>query len=157
MRELMARPVVEAGVLMPDTCPLGSGIATIPVGGAIAVKNAILPAAHSSDICCSLYATIFEPNESLTVAQNMDAVMVATRFGPGGRPKEDWVEHPVLDEEVWSNLFLKGLQKHARIHMADQGDGNHFAYLGTLKTSASMIDQLHRAGHTTTSDSLQPN
>lgn len=48
MRELMARPVVEAGVLMPDTCPLGSGIATIPVGGAVAVKNAIVPAAHSS-------------------------------------------------------------------------------------------------------------
>ncbi len=35
---------------MPDACPAGAGEAVIPVGGAIAVKNAIIPAAHSADV-----------------------------------------------------------------------------------------------------------
>ena len=157
MRELMASPVIEAGALMPDACPAGSGVATIPVGGAIAVKNAIVPAAHSADICCSLYATIFERHEQLEIAQLMDALVAATRFGPGGRSKDDWVDHPVIEEDVWDNPFLKGLQKHARMHMADQGDGNHFAYLGSLNTSETMLDQLTQAGHESVSSQLRPN
>lgn len=43
MTELLHVPVVRRGALMPDTCPAGQGIATIPVGGAIEVENVILP------------------------------------------------------------------------------------------------------------------
>jgi hypothetical protein len=43
MLELLHAPIVRRGALMPDTCPAGQGVATIPVGGAIEAENALLP------------------------------------------------------------------------------------------------------------------
>ena len=60
MRELMRVPVIERGSVMPDACPAGAAEATIPVGGAISVTNAIIPSAHSADICCSMFCTLDE-------------------------------------------------------------------------------------------------
>ncbi len=152
MRQLMRVPVVEAGAMMPDSCPAGSAEATIPVGGAIAVKNAIIPSAHSADICCSMYATFFKSAQS---ADNLlDALMDSTRFGAGGRPPGEHVPDPVVDEDVWENKFLSGLQKYAAMHIADQGDGNHFAYLGKMTATSVMISQLQEAGHREIANSL---
>lgn len=145
MRQLLRTPVIEAGAIMPDACPAGAGEAVIPVGGAISVKNAILPAAHSADICCSMYASVFECNES--TAKMLDALTESTRFGFGGRKPDQRVHHPVLDESVWSNKFLDGLEEHAAMHIADQGDGNHFAYIGKLRITRSFIGALTNAGH----------
>ncbi len=130
MGELLRTPVIQRGAVMPDACPVGGGTAVIPVGGAIAVEHAIIPTAHSADICCSLYASFYR--SAKPVGDQLDALVAATRFGPGGRDDGDLVDHPVLDEDVWSNKFLKGLETKARIHMADQGDGNHFAFLGEI-------------------------
>ena len=47
--------------------------------------------------------------------------MASTRFGPGGRKEEDGVLHPVLKEALWDNPFLQGLERHAPMHLADQG------------------------------------
>ncbi len=145
MRQLMRTPVIEAGAVMPDACPAGAGEAVIPVGGAIAVRNAILPAAHSADICCSMYATVFRCGRD--TGEMLDALAASTRFGFGGRKREDRHFHPVLEESVWSNPFLKGLEERAEMHLADQGDGNHFAYLGRLRLNRGFIDALDRAGH----------
>ncbi|MAS95231.1 MAG: RNA-splicing ligase RtcB [Verrucomicrobiales bacterium] len=145
MRQLLRTPVIEAGAIMPDACPAGAGEAVIPVGGAISVKNAIIPAAHSADICCSMYASVFECNES--TAKMLDALTDSTRFGFGGRKGEDRVHHPVLDESVWSNKFLNGLEEHAAMHIADQGDGNHFAYIGKMRITRQFIEALSKAGH----------
>ncbi len=145
MGELLRTPVIEGGAIMPDACPAGGGEAVIPVGGAIAVKNAILPAAHSADICCSMYASVFSCEKS--TEEMLDSLMASTRFGRGGRKREDLVDHPVIEEPVWDNKFLNGLQNHARIHMADQGDGNHFAYVGKIQVSETFIKQLDEAGY----------
>jgi hypothetical protein len=77
----------------------------------------------------------------------MDALMASTRFGYGGRKPEDQVHHPVVDEDVWDNKFLTGLHNHARIHIADQGDGNHFAYLGRAEFSSAALAELENKGH----------
>ncbi len=145
MRELLTSPVIERGAVMPDACPAGQAAATIPVGGAIAVRNAIIPAAHSADICCSMYCTFFTSGKK--VPPLLDDLMASTRFGMGGRKEEDWVPHPVLHEEVWQNPFLQGLERHAAMHMADQGDGNHFAYIGRLAVTQPFLDSLERQGH----------
>ena len=145
MNQLMKTPVIEAGAVMPDACPAGAAEATIPVGGAISVKNAILPAAHSADICCSMYASIFRCGKS--TSDMLDDLTASTRFGFGGRKRGDWVDHPVLEESVWSNRFLSGLQEHAAMHLADQGDGNHFAYLGKIRVTGAFVDALTTAGH----------
>ena len=145
MSELLKVPVIEGGVLMPDACPAGHAAACIPVGGVVAVKNAIIPSAHSEDVCCSMFASFYLTDTM--VEQQLDALMGSTRFGQGGRAQADWVRHPVLDEAVWKNPFLQGLERHAAMHLADQGDGNHFAYLGKVAFTTAQLGLLERAGY----------
>ena len=152
MRDLLTMPVIERGAVMPDACPAGAAKATIPVGGAIAVKNAIIPSAHSADICCSMHATFFTCAKG--TGAMLDDLMASTRFGAGGRAEEDWVQHPVNDEDVWQNPFLQGLQRYALMHMADQGDGNHFAYLGKVRFSDETLSTLRGAGHEAMADAF---
>ena len=150
MGELLRVPVVERGVLMPDACPVGPAEAMIPVGGVVAVNDALIPSATGSDICCSVSASYFPADDGQGERDPkalLDALLAATRFGPGGRPTDDLVPHAVLDEPVWDNPFLKGLSDHARIHMADQGDGNHFAYLGRFRLAGEGARLLIAAGH----------
>jgi hypothetical protein len=144
MHALLRVPVIERGAILPDACPAGAALGTIPVGGAIAVRNAILPAAHSADICCSLYATFFRSGKD--VGALLDDLMASTRFGAGGRRPDDLVSHPVTDEAVWGNPFLSGLQEAARVHLADQGDGNHFAFLGAVEFGPEALARLEADG-----------
>ncbi len=143
--ELLHTPVVRAGVLMPDTCPAGGGAATIPVGGVIAVENAIIPGAHSADICCSMFATFFPANHP--VGELMDHLQAVTHFGAGGRPRGKQFTSAVLDEPVWENPFLKGLRSRAQDFLGTQGDGNHFAYLGRIRFSDAQRAAIAAAGH----------
>ena len=145
MRQLLRTPVIARGVILPDACPAGNAEAVIPVGGAIAVENAIIPSAHSADICCSMFATFYEERSS--VAKELDALVSSTRFGPGHRHLDDLVHDPVIDENAWENRFLSGLRDHARTQLADQGDGNHFAYLGEVEVDEVMLVRLRLAGH----------
>ncbi len=150
--ELLRCPVVSSGVLMPDACPAGNAPASMPVGGAIAVENAVIPAAHSADICCSLLATFYHTD--LPATEQVDTLMKHTRFGPGGRDKKDQILHPVLDEPVWMNPFLKGLQPKAASHIADQGDGNHFAFIGEISITPEFITTLEENDYSELADQL---
>ncbi len=152
MRELMRVPTITDGAILPDACPVGRAPATIPVGGVVRAHQAIIPSAHPSDICCSLAATWYEP--VTTVSEEMDALMAATRFGPGGRREHERVDHPVLYEDVWQNPFLSRLQDLAHAHIADQGDGNHFAFLGEFTVTDSFLASMKEEGHGKTFGSL---
>ncbi|GHC45679.1 RtcB family protein [Roseibacillus persicicus] len=145
MEQLLKVPVIARGAVMPDACPTGPQPAVIPVGGVIAVENAIIPSAHSADICCSMFATFYEERSS--VSNELDSLTTATRFGPGGRHYDDLVHHPVLDEEVWDNPFLSGLRERGVIHIADQGDGNHFAFLGEVTVDDGLLEELRKVGY----------
>ena len=146
MNELLHSPVIHRGVLMPDTCPAGGGTATIPVGGAIAVENAIIPGAHSADICCSMFATFFPANHP--TEELMDHLQKVTHFGAGGRPRGNQFTSPVLDEPVWDNPFLKGLRSRAQDFLGTQGDGNHFAYVGRIRFTDAQRAAIESAGYT---------
>ncbi|GAA5480998.1 RtcB family protein [Haloferula sargassicola] len=154
MDELLRVPVIARGAVMPDACPAGAGRAVIPVGGAIAVENAIIPSAHSADVCCSMFATFYDERSS--VAKELDALTAATRFGAGHRHLDDLVFDPVLDEPVWQNRFLSGMRDRAHAHLADQGDGNHFAYLGEVEVTAETRAVLRIAGHAGLAAALEP-
>jgi len=145
MRELLHVPVVRRGVIMPDACPAGHATATIPVGGAIEVENAILPGAHSADICCSMFATFFAASHP--VNEMMDQLEKVTHFGAGGRPRGAQWTSSVLDEPVWDNPFLSGLRGRAQDFLGTQGDGNHFAYLGRVQFTEAQYASLESAGH----------
>ncbi|MCB1093947.1 MAG: RtcB family protein [Verrucomicrobiae bacterium] len=145
LRDFLRIPVVSGASIMPDACPVGKSTASVPVGGVLAAENAIFPSAHSADICCSMFATFFRSDADS--AALLDAIVASTRFGRGGRDPADRVHHPVIDEAVWTNPFLSGLQDKARMHMADQGDGNHFAYLGTTQWSKAQLEKLTTVGY----------
>ena len=111
MSELLKTPVIWRGAIMPDACPR-DGPAVIPVGGAVAVENAIIPSAHSADVCCSMFATFYEERSS--VGKEMDALVTSTRFGQGHRHLDDLVYDPVLDEDVGQPLPLRNAGPRAR-------------------------------------------
>jgi len=152
MHGLLKVPVVTRGAVMPDACPAGSAPAVIPVGGVVAVENAIIPSAHSADLCCSMFATFYPARGD--AKEELDALTEATRFGPGGRNADDLVPHPVMDEDVWGNRFLNGLRERARAQIADQGDGNHFAYVGEVEFGAGELEVLRGAGYGGIADAL---
>ena len=132
MDALMRVPTIVASAVMPDACPAGSALGTIPVGGVAAAKDAIHPGMHSADICCSMAISIF--GRGMNPGQLLDAVQMATHFGPGGR--KDTIQPPAtLMETFASNPFLAGLETYAIGHFGSQGDGNHFAYVGTVKST----------------------
>jgi tRNA-splicing ligase RtcB (3'-phosphate/5'-hydroxy nucleic acid ligase) len=144
MDDLMRCPVLEHGAIMPDACPSGAALGTIPVGGAV-VSRGIHPAFHSADICCSMYATVFPDGVDTRVF--MDALQASTRFGPGGRKPDEQVPDPITDEiEETRNPFLTQLAARAKAQLADQGDGNHFAYLGALDVTPELVAVLRTKG-----------
>ena len=154
MNALLRTPILSAGVILPDACPVSPQEAVIPVGAAVVAENAIIPSAHSADICCSMWATFYEKRSS--VASELDDLTSVTNFGPIPRAYEDAVPDDVLGEDVWGNPFLKGLENRARMHMADQGDGNHFAYIGEMEITSAFLAVLRLTGHTELAENLAP-
>lgn len=140
MNELVKVPTIESAAYMPDACPAGSATGTIPVGGVVATKNAIHPGFHSADICCSVAMTVF--NEDLEVSQILDKAMEISHFGPIGR--EDNLEvPPSLIKKFKNNPYLHDLAGHAQSHFMTQGDGNHFFYVGRLKSDGKLAIVTH--------------
>jgi tRNA-splicing ligase RtcB (3'-phosphate/5'-hydroxy nucleic acid ligase) len=139
MEGLMRTPTLIGGAVMPDACPTGEG--QIPVGGIVIAKNAIHPSMHSADICCSVMMTNFgnvSPKKVLDMAHSI------THFGPGGR--EDNAELPAdLLEKLKQNRFLRDEKSliTAKKHMATQGDGNHFLYVGKSKNTGETMMVTH--------------
>jgi tRNA-splicing ligase RtcB len=131
MQALLRTPVIRAGAVMPDACPAGPP-GTIPVGG-VAASEAIHPGMHSADICCSMAISVFP---GIAPAALLDAVHQVTHFGPGGRPRGQQLRPPeAVMSQFAANPLLRDLTSQAIEHFGTQGDGNHFAYVGTLKST----------------------
>ena len=142
MDALMRVPTIKSGAVMPDACPSGSQMGTIPVGGVVACEDAIHPGFHSADICCSMAISIFKRDEN--VANVLDAAMKATHFGVGKRLHGTLpaIMKPMLDC-FQHNPFLKGLEDYAVDHFMTQGDGNHFFYVGEVESTGQMAIVTH--------------
>lgn len=144
MDALMRVPTIEKGAVMPDACPSGSAMGTIPVGGVVATKNAIHPGFHSADICCSMAISVFK--RDVPVDYVLDIAMKATHFGVGKRTASEARQHKDLVQLVKGfeeNPFLKGLEDYAIHHFMTQGDGNHFFYVGQLESTGQLAIVTH--------------
>jgi tRNA-splicing ligase RtcB len=143
MDELMRVPTIVAGSVMPDACPAGSENGTIPVGGVVATEDAIHPGFHSADICCSVAITVFKRDGD--PVQILDALGKVTHFGPGGRSRSAgvWKALPDSFSEAFDNRFLTGFEEYARNHFGSQGDGNHFGYVGRLRSTGQLALVTH--------------
>ncbi|MEL6133863.1 MAG: RtcB family protein [Bacteroidota bacterium] len=140
MDKLMTTPTIVGGVVMPDACPTGK-IGTIPVGGVVAAKNAIHPAMHSADICCSVMMTSLGHVNPQKV---LDAAHGITHFGGGGR--QELFELPAdMKKRIEENWFLnsqRSLQL-AQTHLGTQGDGNHFLFVGRSEQTGETVMVTH--------------
>jgi RNA-splicing ligase RtcB len=140
MDELMKVPTIVSGAVMPDACPTGPP-GQIPVGGVVATRNAIHPAMHSADVCCSVMITYFGDADPKAV---LDAAHAVTHFGRGGR--KDTFEMPQeLMDRITANVFLneEKLIKKAINHLGTQGDGNHFLYVGRIESTGETAMVTH--------------
>jgi RNA-splicing ligase RtcB len=135
MRELMRVPTIEAGAIMPDACPAGD----ICVGGVVAAKDAIHPGFHSADLCCSMGISVLGKVDPKAV---LDAGFASTYFGYGGRPDP----LPVPDRikvAFEGNRYLRPLGTLGARDFASQGDGNHFFFVGTLRSTGETAIVTH--------------
>lgn len=127
MLEMSKTPVIRAASALPDACPAGH-LGTIPVGG-VAASEAIHPGMHSADICCSVAISLFPELDPATV---LDRIHAATHFGPGGR--NDMPMPQLIGDAMDGNPFTKDFVSLADHHFGTQGDGNHFAFVGRLRS-----------------------
>lgn len=141
MEKLMVTPTVVKGAVMPDACPTGT-VGQIPVGGVVVTKNAIHPAMHSADICCSVMLTNFGDVDPSII---MEAANDSTHFGPGGRNDSRFSITNELRDKMLGNKFLKD-QKSIHLanhHLGTQGDGNHFLYVGKSENTGDTVMVTH--------------
>ncbi len=130
MEDAVSLPVAVKGALMPDA-HMGYGL---PIGGVLAVKNAVIPYAVGVDIACrmklSVLSTPFEHYE-IHKERFRQAIETRTRFGVGeefSRPKP----HPVMDEDWNISPLVSSLKDTAHKQLGTSGSGNHFAEFGKL-------------------------
>ena len=131
-------PVSVAGALMPDA-HLGYGL---PIGGVLAVRNAVIPYAVGVDIACRMRLTAFDmPSQSLTGAVDRlkKVLEQETRFGIGAEFKNRRA-HSVMDEDWGVTPVTKQIKDKAWAQLGTSGSGNHFVEYGVLEVQSEDLE-----------------
>jgi tRNA-splicing ligase RtcB len=132
MELAMRLPVSLSGALMADA-HAGYGL---PIGGVLAVENAVIPYAVGVDIGCRMSLSVFDEKPAFLnryTYQIKQALKENTHFGmEGGIPFTQ--EHEVLERpEFQTDAFLKKLHGKAVRQLGSSGGGNHFVEWGELE------------------------
>ena len=130
MKTACSLPVACGAALMPDA-HVGYGL---PIGGVLALENAVAPYAVGVDIACRMRRSIYDLRPDLLVNRRqlfIEALERGTVFGLG-KGHEKPQDHPVLDQD-WSITQVTRTHKDlAREQLGSSGSGNHFAEFGLL-------------------------
>lgn len=132
MNLAMRLPIAEIGALMPDAHQ-GYGL---PIGGALATKNVVIPYGVGVDIGCRMRLSLFDASPEYMKRNGYQfkmALKERTCFGTGGELgiKQD---HEVLDRpEFRDTPLLKQLQGKAAKQLGTSGSGNHFVEFGEVE------------------------
>lgn len=123
-------PVARQGALMPDAHQ-GYGL---PIGGVLAVEDAVIPYAVGTDIACRMCLSVTDmPAADLSNRTEAmgSALEKETVFGnKAGFDRRR--EHDVLDADWTGTRFLKRLKDKAWKQLGSSGGGNHFVEFGVL-------------------------
>ncbi len=132
MELAMRLPVTVAGALMPDA-HAGYGL---PIGGVLAIENAVIPYAVGVDIGCRMSLTVFDAKADYLNRyshQIKEALKQYTHFGMDGCldfPQE----HEILDRsEFQLTPLLKMLHGKVVRQLGSSGGGNHFVEFGEIE------------------------
>ncbi|MBC7855737.1 MAG: RtcB family protein [Pirellulaceae bacterium] len=125
-------PVARAAALMPDA-HVGYGL---PIGGVLALENAVIPYAVGVDIACRMKLSILDtPPASLDTKfeSYKSAIVRGTRFGIGSE-YETPQDHPVMDEDWQITRVTREHKDKARRQLGTSGSGNRFVEFGVVTT-----------------------
>ena len=128
-------PISVGGALMPDAHS-GYGL---PIGGVLAVENAVIPYGVGLDIGCRMCLSILDiPISYLSGARDKyeKALAEHTKFGMYETHKSH-VDHEIFDRDTFSLIpILKRLKDKAIKQMGTSGSGNHFVEFGEVELLA---------------------
>ena len=130
MRVACGAPVARAAALMPDA-HLGYGL---PIGGVLALENAVMPYAVGVDIACRMKLSLLDlPVDTLTdrFDDYRDALQDGTRFGVGAVHQKPQA-HAVLDQDWTITRITRELRDKAHKQLGTSGSGNHFVEFGVV-------------------------
>ena len=137
MREACALPMATAAAMMPDA-HVGYGL---PIGGVLALDNAVVPYAVGVDIACRMKLSVLDiPVGTLDEGNKQDlydrALEGGTRFGVGSA-HERKQDHAVMDEDWAITRVTRENKDKAWKQLGTSGSGNHFVEFGRLTLSAN--------------------
>jgi tRNA-splicing ligase RtcB len=126
-------PVAVAGAVMPDSHQ-GYGL---PIGGVLALDNAIAPYAVGVDIGCRMALTIYDKGASY-IEGNRDklknVLKSETFFGMGVENDGLIKEHAFLDRPEFNDIpNISKLKDKAWRQLGTSGGGNHFVDFGVVR------------------------
>jgi tRNA-splicing ligase RtcB len=131
METALRLPVATGGALMADA-HVGYGL---PIGGVLAVREAVIPWAVGLDIACRLRLSVFELSSHMLGQKRNElkrGLEDETFFGAGVR-HDGRSSHEVLDDPAWgATRFLRGLKDTAHVQIGTSGSGNHFVEFGAF-------------------------
>jgi tRNA-splicing ligase RtcB len=140
MANACALPVSVAGALMPDA-HVGYGL---PIGGVLAVENAVIPYAVGVDTACRMKMTLFD-RDANTIAGEKDRlaniIENETRFGVGASFKVRR-EHEVMDDDWEVSPITKRFRDKAFAQLGTSGSGNHFVEFGAFTATEAQASAL---------------
>ena len=132
MADACRLPHAVGAALMPDA-HLGYGL---PIGGVLALENAVCPYAVGVDIACRMKLSILDlPVTSLEDEKRSGdydrALEKGTVFGAGGSHDRKQL-HPVLDQDWDVTRVTRELKPKAWAQLGTSGSGNHFVEFGIV-------------------------
>jgi tRNA-splicing ligase RtcB len=135
MEVAMKLPVTVAGALMPDAHQ-GYGL---PIGGVLAVENAVIPYGVGVDIGCRMCLSIFNIAPDVLITNRADHKRMLTEHTRFGRAvHEKRMEDPVLERAEFSSIpVVKHLKDRAWMQIGSSGSGNHFVEFGVVEITDS--------------------
>ena len=125
-------PIAVQGALMPDAHS-GYGL---PIGGVLAVENAVIPYGVGMDIGCRMSLSILDtPISYLDGAKDKyeKALAEHTKFGMTEVHKSH-VDHEIFDRDTFDLIpILKRMKGKAIKQKGSSGGGNHFVEFGEVE------------------------
>ncbi len=130
MKQACGLPMAVGAALMPDA-HVGYGL---PIGGVLALENAVVPYAVGVDIACRMKLSILDmPTDTLDAKFDLykESLESGTRFGVGCA-HETPQDHAVMDDD-WAVAKITRVKKDlAWSQLGTSGSGNHFVEFGVL-------------------------
>ena len=133
MRQSCSLPMARGAALMPDA-HVGYGL---PIGGVLALENAVVPYAVGVDIACRMKLSVLDlPADSLDQQfhRYKTALENGTRFGIGC-VHEKPQDHAVMDADWSITRITREHKDKAARQLGTSGSGNHFVEFGLLTLS----------------------